>query len=79
MHTTKTMGVDAGFETSKFALVVTEEVDGKARVTYSQRFDKPLHDVMVAIARNLMISQNIDKVYVDASNVSFIRALKMRI
>ena len=76
MHTTKTLGIDAGYGSSKFAFVITEYVDGKARVTYSEAFDHAKHEIMLTIARNLIVAQNIDKVYVDASNISFIKSLK---
>jgi hypothetical protein len=78
IHTDKTMGIDAGFGDSKFAFVVSEVIDGKARVIYSQEFERPRQEVMLDIAYNLILQYNIDKVYIDAANVSFIKSLKQR-
>ena len=36
MHTTKTLGIDAGYGSSKFAFVISEFVDGKVRVIHSR-------------------------------------------
>ena len=76
IHTTKTLGIDAGFGESKFAFVVSEAINGKARVIYSKEFERPRQEVMLDIAYDLIMRYNIDKVYVDAANVSFIKSLK---
>jgi hypothetical protein len=78
MHTTKTLGIDAGFGTSKFAHVISEHVDGRARIIHSAEYDRPQHEAMLSVAINLIIGHGIDKVYVDAANVSFIKSLKQR-
>ncbi len=79
VHTTKTLGIDAGYGSSKFAFVVSEYIDGKARVIYSKEFEHAHHEAMVDIAYNLIVGPyHIDKVYVDAANVSFIKSLKQR-
>ena len=79
IHTTKTLGIDAGYGSSKFAFVVSEYIDGKARVIYSKEFEHAHHEAMVDIAYNLIVGPYyIDKVYVDAANVSFIKSLKLR-
>jgi hypothetical protein len=77
-HTTKTLGIDAGFGSSKFAFVVSEFIDGKVRVIVSKEFDRPHHEAMLDVAFNMIVGHAIDKVYVDASNVSFIKSLKRR-
>jgi hypothetical protein len=76
IHTTKTLGIDAGFGESKFAFVISEAINGKARVIYSKEFERPRQEVMLDIAYDLIMRYNIDKVYVDAANVSFIKSLK---
>jgi hypothetical protein len=77
IHTYKTLGIDAGFGNSKFAFVVSEAaIDGKARVIHSAEYERPRQEVMLDIAYDLIIRYNIDKVYVDAANVSFIKSLK---
>jgi hypothetical protein len=40
IHITKTLGISAGFGESKFALVVSNAINGKARVIYSQEFER---------------------------------------
>jgi hypothetical protein len=77
IHTYKTLGIDAGFGNSKFAFIVSEAaIDGKARVIHSAEYERPRQEVMLDIAYDLIIRYNIDKVYVDAANVSFIKSLK---
>lgn len=82
IHTTKMLGIDAGYGSSKFAFVVSEYIDGKVRVIHSREFEHAHHEAMVDIAYNLIVGGGeynyIDKVYVDAANVSFIKSLKKR-
>jgi hypothetical protein len=77
-HTTKTLGVDAGYGSSKFAFVMSEFIDNKARVIVSKEFERAHHEAMVDIAYSLIVGHYIDKVYIDAANVSFIKSLKRR-
>jgi hypothetical protein len=55
IHTTKTLGIDAGYGSSKFAFVVSEYIDGKVRVIHSREFEHAHHETMVDIACNLIV------------------------
>jgi hypothetical protein len=61
-HTTKTLGIDAGYGSSKFAFVVSEFIDGKVRVIVSKEFERAHHEAMVDIAYSLIVGHYIDKV-----------------
>jgi hypothetical protein len=50
IHITKTLEISAGFGESKFAFVVSNAINGKARVIYSQEFERPRQEVMIDIA-----------------------------
>src|SRR5215207_8336092 len=39
--TTKSMGIDAGFGSSKFGIVVTQSVENKIQVLYAEEFERP--------------------------------------
>ena len=45
---------------------------------YIAEFERAHHEAMVSVAFNLIVGHSIDKVYVDAANVSFIKSLKQR-
>jgi hypothetical protein len=55
IHTTKTLGIDAGYGNSKFAFVVSEYIYGKVRVIHSREFEHAHHEAMVDIAYNLIV------------------------
>jgi hypothetical protein len=76
IHNDKTLGIDAGFGESRFAFVVSKIVNGMARVIHSAEYERPQQEVMLDIAYNLIMQYNIDKVYVDSANISFIKSLK---
>jgi hypothetical protein len=43
----KTIGVDAGFGTSHFAIVVTQFVDGKIQIIFAEEYDRPNFQAMI--------------------------------
>jgi hypothetical protein len=73
----KSVGVDAGFGSSKFAIVVTQFVDGKIQVIFAEEYERPNFQAM--INRIWEIKQKcgyISNIYVDAANPEVWESLK---
>jgi hypothetical protein len=73
----KTIGVDAGFGSSHFAIVVTQFVDGKIQVIFAEEYDRPNFQVM--INRIWEIKQKcgyVSNIYSDAANPEIWESLK---
>ena len=73
----KSIGVDAGFGSSKFAIVVTQFVDGKIQVIFAEEYERPNFAAM--INRIWEIKQQcgyISNIYVDAANPEVWESLK---
>jgi len=82
--THKSIGVDAGFGSSKFAICVTELVPGNekkgitqcVRVIYADEFERPSFTEMIDKILMLYCNYVCDKIYVDASNPEIITGIK---
>jgi hypothetical protein len=72
------MGLDPGWGTSNFGIVVTHFVDGLIRVAYADEHTRSDHNEMLELVWELIQRYNVTKVLVDASAHSFIRALKLQ-
>jgi hypothetical protein len=73
----KSIGVDAGFGSSMFAIVVTQFVDGKIQVIFAEEYERPNFAAM--INRIWEIKQQcgyISNIYVDAANPEVWESLK---
>jgi hypothetical protein len=73
----KSFGVDAGFGSSKFAIVVTQFVDGKIQVIFAEEYERPNFAAM--INRIWEIKQQcgyISNIYTDAANPEIWESLK---
>ena len=73
----KSIGVDAGFGSSNFAIVVTQYVDGKIQVIFAEEYERPNFAAM--INRIVEIKQRIgyiSNIYVDAANPEVWESLK---
>jgi hypothetical protein len=77
--TSRSMGIDPAYGSSAFGIVVTEFVDGIVRVMYADEYHKPDYNEMLSTVYQLMSKYDIDKVYIDGANPSFIRSLKLQI
>jgi hypothetical protein len=71
-------GIDPGWGSSNFGIVVTHFIDGHVRVCYANQHSRQDHNEMVSVVWDLIQRFNITKVLVDASAPSFIRALKLQ-
>jgi hypothetical protein len=73
----KSFGVDAGFGSSNFAIVVTQYVDGKIQVIFAEEYERPNFAAM--INRIWEIKQKcgyISNIYTDAANPEVWESLK---
>jgi hypothetical protein len=73
----KSIGVDAGFGSSKFAIVVTQFVNGKIQVIFAEEYERPNFAAM--INRIWEIKQQcgyISNIYCDAANPEIWESLK---
>jgi hypothetical protein len=76
----KSMGIDPGFGSSEFGVVVTERSDGQIKILHADEYHRPDFNEMLSIVWKLLnkYGRTINKVYVDGANSSFIRALKIQ-
>jgi hypothetical protein len=75
----RSMGIDEGFGSSEFGIVITQGKDGTAEVIYAESFDRPLHNDMMDLVRKLKNKHHITKIFIDASNAGFISTLKYQL
>jgi hypothetical protein len=76
LDTRKSMGVDAGFGSSKFGIIVTQLFSGRAEVLFADEFERP--DFVEMIQKIITICHNygVHKLLVDAANPEIITSLK---
>ena len=77
--TSVSMGIDPAYGSSAFGICVTQWVDNHVQILYAEEFDRPDYNEMLSKVHELMSKYNVDKVYIDGSNPSFIRSLKLQI
>lgn len=75
----KSMGVDPGFGSSAFGIVVTRFVDGKAQIIFADEFSRPDYDEMLQLVLELRTRYGVDKIYLDGANPEFCKSIKMHI
>jgi hypothetical protein len=75
----KSMGIDPGWGSSPFGIVVTQFVDKTIQVIFAEEYQRPDFEEMLIKIAELLFRHHITKVYIDGSNPSFIRSLKMRL
>lgn len=74
--TPKAMGIDAGFGSSKFGIVVTQLVDGKIQILYAEEFERPNFNDMITTILKMYSNYSISKIYVDAANPEIAMSIK---
>jgi hypothetical protein len=79
--TQKSMGIDPGFGSSAFAIVITEWVDSHIHVLYAEEFEKAdfnsmINKTLLLIEKYGISKTNSSQVFCDGSNPAFIRSLK---
>jgi hypothetical protein len=78
-HTSRSMGIDPAYGSSAFGIVVTEWADGIVQILYAEECHRPDYNEMLSLVYGLMSKYQIDKVYIDGANPSFIKSLKLQI
>jgi hypothetical protein len=71
------MGIDPAWGSSAFAIVVTEWVDNHIQILHAEEYQRPDYNEMLSTVYSLMSKYDVDKVYIDGANPSFIRSLKL--
>ena len=74
----KSMGIDPGWGSSPFGIVITQFVDKIIQIVFAEEYERPDFEEMVRKVSSMLHKYKITKVYVDGSNPSFISSLKRR-
>ena len=72
----KSMGIDAGFGSSKFGIVVTQLTWGHAEVVFADEYERPNFGDMIQKIITIRQNYGVDKLFVDAANPEIIRSLE---
>ena len=74
------MGIDPGFGSSPFGIVVIQFSDGILQVVYADEFERPRYEDMInKIADLYQEFTNIKNIFVDAANPELISSLKREV
>jgi hypothetical protein len=77
--TTVSMGIDPGYGSSAFGIVVTEWKDNHIEILHAEEYSRPDFNEMLSKVYELMSKYQVDKCYIDGANPSFIKSLKLQI
>jgi hypothetical protein len=79
-YSQKSMGIDPAFGSSAFGIVITQRVDNQIQIMHAEEYQRPDFNQMLSTVWYLFRRfGKINKIYIDGSNPSFIRALKIQI
>ena len=73
------MGIDPAYGSSAFGIVVTQWEDNHIQIMHTEEYHRPDYNEMLSVVYGLMSKYNVDSVYIDGANPSFIKALKLQI
>ena len=77
------MGIDPGFGSSAFGVVVTQFVDGQIQIMHAEEYQRPDFNQMLSIVLDDLyirkFKKAVNNIFIDGANPSFIRALKIEI
>jgi len=59
--------------------VVTEWADGLVQILYAEEYHRTDYNEMLSLVYDLTSKYQVDKVYIDGANPSFIKSLKLQI
>jgi Terminase RNaseH-like domain len=77
--TSRSMGIDPAWGSSAFGIVVTQWIDNHIQILHAEEYHRPDYNEMLSTVYSLMSKYQVDKVYIDGANPSFIRSLKLQI
>ncbi len=75
----KSMGIDPAYGSSAFGIVVTQWVDNHIQILHTEEYHRPDYNEMLSLVYGLISKYQVDKVYIDGANPSFIKSLKLQI
>lgn len=80
-YVSSSMGIDVGFGSSAFGIVITRYDNEKERVQvlYADEFERPDYNEMLLKIGDLVFDYNPTKIYVDGANPAFIKSLKIQL
>ena len=73
------MGIDPAYGSSAFGIVVTQWSDDHIQILHAEQYHRPDYNEMLSLVYSLMSKYDVDPVYIDGANPSFIRSLKLQI
>jgi hypothetical protein len=74
----KCMGIDPAYGSSSFGIVVTQFVDGYVQILHAEEYKRPDFNEMLEKTWDLLVRLNVQKIYIDGANPSFIKGLKLQ-
>jgi hypothetical protein len=77
--TSRSMGIDPAYGSSAFGIVVTQWMDNHIHILYAEEYHRPDYAEMLSTVYSLMSKYDVNKLYIDGANPSFIRSLKLQI
>src|ERR671929_1162543 len=77
--TSTSMGIDPGYGSSAFGIVVTQWANGIVQIMHAEEYHRPDYNEMLSLVYGLIFKYQIDKTYIDGANPSFIKSLKLQI
>ncbi len=76
----QSMGIDPGFGSSPFGIVIVQFSDGVLQVLYADEFERPRYEDMINRVANLYQEfTNFKNIFVDAANPELISSLKREV
>ena len=75
----RSMGVDPGFGSSEFAIVISQGRNGKIELLYADSFERPRPEDVVDKIVRLRQELRVHNIFIDASAAGFITSLKYRL
>jgi len=77
--TSKSMRIDPAYGSSAFGIVVTQWIDNHIQILHAEEYHRPDYNEMLSVVYGLISKYQVDKIYIDGANPSFIRSLKLQI
>jgi hypothetical protein len=72
----KAMGIDPGFGSSKFAIVISQANNGRAEIIYAREFANSTPTLMLERAAQMAQRYYVNRIYIDGSNPGYYNDLK---
>ena len=73
------MGIYPAYGSSAFGIVVTQWMDNHIQILHAEEYHRPDYNKMLSLVYGLISKYQVDKVYIDGANPSFIKSLKLQI